>query len=119
MCGGPQVALPPSLRPVTLRCVWVFAGADLHTQTPLGRTALHVAAVAGRCDCLELLLSYGAQALGRDSEGQTGLSLARQWGQKQSECTMVRFQCRKRSPGTAPPPSAAGRALQQPSGPTS
>ncbi|NWR60719.1 ANR60 protein, partial [Bucorvus abyssinicus] len=90
-------------------------GVDLHTQTPLGRTTLHITAVAGRCYCLELLLNYGAQALGPDSEGQTGLSLACQWGQKQSERTMVCLQWRKRSPGTVPPPSAAGRALQQPS----
>ncbi|NXI55449.1 ANR60 protein, partial [Chloroceryle aenea] len=65
-------------------------GADLHSKTPLGRTALHAAAVAGQCGCLELLLSHGAQALRRDSEGQTGVSLARLWGQKQSERTMVR-----------------------------
>ncbi|KFU90399.1 Ankyrin repeat domain-containing protein 60, partial [Chaetura pelagica] len=60
-------------------------GADLHFRTPLGRTALHAAAVMGRCDCLELLLSYGAQALVPDSEGQTAMSLARLWGQKESE----------------------------------
>lgn len=96
-----------------------FAGADLHSKTPLGRTALHVAAVAGQCDCIELLLSYGARALGPDSEGQTAVSLARLWGQKQSECTIVRFQWRKRSPGAVPPSGAVNRALQQMSGPMS
>ncbi|NXV91080.1 ANR60 protein, partial [Calonectris borealis] len=94
-------------------------GVDLHSKTPLGRTALHAAAVAGQCDCIELLLSYGARALGPDSEGQTAVSLARLWGQKQSERTMVRFQPRKRAPGAGPPSSAVSRALQQTSGPTS
>ncbi|NXI98585.1 ANR60 protein, partial [Psophia crepitans] len=65
-------------------------GADLHSKTPLGRTALHAAAVAGQCGCIELLLRHGARALDPDSEGQTAVSLARLWGQKQSERTMVR-----------------------------
>ncbi|NXT77377.1 ANR60 protein, partial [Zapornia atra] len=65
-------------------------GADLHSETPLGRTALHAAAVAGRCDCIELLLRHRAQAQGRDSEGHTAVSLARLWGQKESERTLVR-----------------------------
>ncbi|XP_040506974.1 ankyrin repeat domain-containing protein 60 isoform X3 [Gallus gallus] len=30
-------------------------GADVRSKTPLGRTALHVAAVMGRCECIELL----------------------------------------------------------------
>ncbi|NWZ48059.1 ANR60 protein, partial [Haliaeetus albicilla] len=88
-------------------------GADLHSKTPLGRTALHVAAVTSQCDCIELLLSYGARALSPDSEGQTAVSLARLWGQKQSERTIVHFQCRKRSPGAVPPSGAVNRALQQ------
>ncbi|NXJ91604.1 ANR60 protein, partial [Corythaixoides concolor] len=94
-------------------------GADLHSQTPLGRTALHVAAAAGRCDCMELLLSCGARALCPDSEGQTAQSLARLWGQRQSERTMARWRWRKRSRGTVPPSSAENRALQQASGPVS
>ncbi|KAM6248827.1 ankyrin repeat domain-containing protein 60 [Porphyrio hochstetteri] len=48
-------------------------GADLHSETPLGRTALHAAAVAGRCDCIELLLRHGARTQGRDSEGHTAM----------------------------------------------
>ncbi|KAM6319280.1 LOW QUALITY PROTEIN: ankyrin repeat domain-containing protein 60 [Podargus strigoides] len=86
-------------------------GADL-LHTPLGRTAL-----LDQCDCTELLLSYGAQALGQDSEGQTAVSLACLWGQKQSENTMVSFQWKKRSPGTGPPSRAVNPALRQTSGP--
>ncbi|NXT35868.1 ANR60 protein, partial [Pelecanoides urinatrix] len=88
-------------------------GADLRSKTPLGRTALHAAAVAGQCDCIELLLSYGARALSPDSEGQTAVRLARLWGQKRSERTMVRFQQRKRAPGAGPPSSAVNWASQQ------
>ncbi|NXD12133.1 ANR60 protein, partial [Nothocercus nigrocapillus] len=65
-------------------------GADLHSRTPLGRTALHLAAFAGRCACVELLLSCGAQPFEPDYEGQTAASLARLSGQKQSERAMFR-----------------------------
>ncbi|NWI20566.1 ANR60 protein, partial [Crypturellus soui] len=65
-------------------------GADVQARTPLGRTALHLAAFAGRCACVELLLSWGAQAFEPDHEGQTAVSLARLAGQKQSERAMFR-----------------------------
>ncbi|KAM9285206.1 LOW QUALITY PROTEIN: ankyrin repeat domain-containing protein 60 [Morus bassanus] len=93
-------------------------GEDLHSKTPLARTALHVAAVAGQRDHVELLLSHGP-ALGLDSEGRATASLAHPWGQKESERTMVCFQPRKRSPGAEPPAGAAQRPLQRASGPTS
>ncbi|XP_071616069.1 ankyrin repeat domain-containing protein 60 [Heliangelus exortis] len=88
-------------------------GADLHAKTPLGRTALHVAAAMGRCDCIELLLSWGAQALVPDDEGQTAVSLARLWGQKQSQNIL------SRSPRPLPPSRPLTRALQPTSAPTS
>ncbi|XP_067410653.1 ankyrin repeat domain-containing protein 60 [Emydura macquarii macquarii] len=78
-------------------------GADLHSKTPLGRTALHAATVMGRCDCIDLLLSWGAQTLDPDNEGQTAVSLARLWGQKQSERRLFHFQWQQRATGTAPP----------------
>ncbi|XP_031472458.1 ankyrin repeat domain-containing protein 60 isoform X1 [Phasianus colchicus] len=65
-------------------------GADVHSKTPLGRTALHVAAVMGRCECIELLVSCGARALDPDCEGQSAVRLARRWGQKQSERALMR-----------------------------
>ncbi|KAM7090873.1 LOW QUALITY PROTEIN: ankyrin repeat domain-containing protein 60 [Ciconia maguari] len=85
-------------------------GVDLHSKTPLGRTALHVVVPK-----IRVCLPDNVRALGPDSEGQRAVSLAHLWGQKQSERTMVRYQWRKRSPGTVPPSSAANRA----SGPTS
>ncbi|KGL82981.1 Ankyrin repeat domain-containing protein 60, partial [Tinamus guttatus] len=65
-------------------------GADVRSRTPLGRTALHLAAFAGRCACVELLLGCGARAFEPDHEGQTAVSLARLAGQKQSERAMFR-----------------------------
>ncbi|NXG80375.1 ANR60 protein, partial [Baryphthengus martii] len=60
-------------------------GADLRSKTPLGKTALHTAAVTGQCRCLKPLLSHRTRTLSVDGQGQTGLSLAHRWGQKQSE----------------------------------
>lgn len=67
-----------------------FAGADVRSKTPLGRTALHVAAVMGRCECIELLVSFGARALDPDCEGQTAVRLAQRWGQKESKRALMR-----------------------------
>nr|XP_025041548.1 ankyrin repeat domain-containing protein 60 isoform X1 [Pelodiscus sinensis]XP_025041549.1 ankyrin repeat domain-containing protein 60 isoform X1 [Pelodiscus sinensis]XP_025041550.1 ankyrin repeat domain-containing protein 60 isoform X1 [Pelodiscus sinensis]XP_025041551.1 ankyrin repeat domain-containing protein 60 isoform X1 [Pelodiscus sinensis] len=78
-------------------------GANLHSKTPLGRTALHAATVMGRCDCIDLLLSWGALPFAPDNEGQTAMSLARLWGQKQSERRLFHFQWQQRSTGTVPP----------------
>ncbi|KAG6938609.1 ankyrin repeat domain 60 [Chelydra serpentina] len=86
-------------------------GADLHAKTPLGRTALHAATVMGRCDCIDLLLSWGAQTSDPDNEGQSAVSLARLWGQKQSERRLFRFQWQQRSTGTTSP--SASRSLHQ------
>uniref|UniRef100_A0A8B9U8P5 Ankyrin repeat domain-containing protein 60 n=1 Tax=Anas zonorhyncha TaxID=75864 RepID=A0A8B9U8P5_9AVES len=91
-------------------------GADVHYKTPLGRTALHVAAVMGRCDCIELLLSCGARALDPDSEGQTAVSLARLWGQQQSERTMIRFKWQKKSAAAVLPSSSESLDMQEMSG---
>lgn len=94
----------------------LFAGANVHYKTPLGRTALHVAAVMGRCDCIELLLSCGARALDPDSEGQTAVSLARLWGQQQSERTMIRFKWQKKSAAAVLPSSSESLDMQEMSG---
>ncbi|XP_044842303.1 ankyrin repeat domain-containing protein 60 isoform X1 [Mauremys mutica] len=86
-------------------------GADLHAKTPLGRTALHAATVMGRYDCIDLLLSWGAQTSDSDNEGQSAVSLARLWGQKQSERRLFRFQWQQRATGTTSP--SPSRSLQQ------
>ncbi|OXB59326.1 hypothetical protein ASZ78_011859 [Callipepla squamata] len=85
----PTAATAPFCCPVTLRLCF-FTDADVHSKTPLGRTALHVAAAMGRCECIELLLSCGARALDPDGEGQTALRLAQRWGQKRSERNLMR-----------------------------
>ncbi|XP_065421308.1 ankyrin repeat domain-containing protein 60 [Chrysemys picta bellii] len=86
-------------------------GADLHAKTPLGRTALHAATVMGRCDCIDLLLSWGAQTSDPDNEGQSAVSLARLWGQKQSERRLFRFQWQQRATGSTSP--SASQSLHQ------
>ncbi|KAM6053262.1 LOW QUALITY PROTEIN: ankyrin repeat domain-containing protein 60, partial [Theristicus caerulescens] len=97
-------------------------GADLHSKTPLGRTVLDVAAVAGQRHCAGRRLSSGAGALGPGSKGQSAGSPAgspaRRRGRKQSGGTPVCLQWRKRSPGAVPPAGAVNRALQT-SAPTS
>lgn len=127
-----QLAFPPNLRLhdgqsflLVTSFLWalshsdyvcLIAGADVHSKTPLGRTALHVAAVMGRCDCIELLLSCGARALDPDSEGQTAVSLARLWGQQQSERTMIRFKWRRKSAAAVLPSSSESLAMPETSG---
>ncbi|OXB79272.1 UNVERIFIED_CONTAM: hypothetical protein H355_013193 [Colinus virginianus] len=88
-CDLRPTAVTAPCCPVMLRLCF-FTGADVHFKTPLGRTALHVAAAVGRCECIELLLSCGARALDPDGEGQTALRLARRWGQKRSERALMR-----------------------------
>lgn len=98
-CARPHTALSCLSRPWA--CV-LFSGADVHFKTPLGRTALHVAAIKGHYDCIDELLIYGAQAATPDNEGQTAMSLARLWGQKQSERKMFSFFWKQRSSGGGP-----------------
>lgn len=105
MSSGP---LSLSMSPVTLMLCF-FAGADVHSKTPLGRTALHVAAIMGRCECIELLVSCGARALDPDCEGQTAVRMAQRWGQKQSERALMRV---PRPPSGARPWCRDGAVLQ-------
>lgn len=55
-------------------------GASVNTIGPLGRTALHYAAVAGYVQVLQLLLDHGADPSLQDQQGQTALDLARVTG---------------------------------------
>ncbi|KAK5893401.1 hypothetical protein CgunFtcFv8_006276 [Champsocephalus gunnari] len=54
-------------------------GADINTTTDSGETPLHLAAAEGLLSCTETLMQAGADALARDSLGQTPLDLARIW----------------------------------------
>lgn len=86
----PMGAIAPFCESCHAHAVCFFAGADVRSKTPLGRTALHVAAVMGRCECIELLVSFGARALDPDCEGQTAVRLAQRWGQKESKRALMR-----------------------------
>ncbi|XP_042318446.1 ankyrin repeat domain-containing protein 60 [Sceloporus undulatus] len=74
-------------------------GADLKRKTPLGRTALHVAATSDQIDCIDILLNYGAKFNQEDQEGYTPAAIARQWGQKESERRIFRYQWKKQTVG--------------------
>ncbi|XP_034978415.1 ankyrin repeat domain-containing protein 60 [Zootoca vivipara] len=71
-------------------------GADVAYKTPLGRTALHVAVTSGHCDCMELLLGHGAKISDEDNDGYNAVMLARQWGQKECERRLFRYQWKVR-----------------------
>ncbi|POI29850.1 hypothetical protein CIB84_006400, partial [Bambusicola thoracicus] len=87
----------------------IKVGADVHSKTPLGRTTLHVAAVMGRCECIKVLVSFGARALDPDCEGQTAVRLAQRWGQKQSKHALMRVPWQ---PAGARPQHRRGAAQQ-------
>jgi ankyrin repeat protein len=52
----------------------------IHTRTATGKTALHLAAVDGRKDIVDLLLRFQADVLIADNEGVTPLHFAAQGG---------------------------------------
>ncbi|KAH0619192.1 hypothetical protein JD844_018985 [Phrynosoma platyrhinos] len=72
-------------------------GADLKRKTPLGRTALHIAATSSQIDCIDILLNYGARLNQEDQDGYTPAALARQWGQKENERKLFRYQWKMRA----------------------
>ena len=55
----------------------VKLGAEVNTQdSSSGRSALHVASLNGRCDCMQALLELGADPLASDVSGRSPLHLA-------------------------------------------
>jgi ankyrin repeat protein len=56
-------------------------GGDLEAKDPLGRTALHRAAIAGEIEIVQLLLDKGADVDARDNQGWTPLHWAASSGQ--------------------------------------
>ncbi|KAJ6665698.1 hypothetical protein lerEdw1_002068 [Lerista edwardsae] len=83
-------------------------GADVRYKSPLGRTVLHIAAARGKLDCLDLLLKYGSKVTEEDFEGYTPMTIARFWGQKESERRLYRYQWQMRvSAGSRRPSSKA------------
>ncbi|XP_037016171.2 85/88 kDa calcium-independent phospholipase A2 isoform X1 [Artibeus jamaicensis] len=51
-------------------------GGDVHSTSSAGNTALHVAVMRGRFDCVMVLLTHGAHADARGEHGNTPLHLA-------------------------------------------
>lgn len=65
-------------------------GCDVNSTSSAGNTALHVAVMRSRLDCVMVLLTHGANAEARGEHGNTPLHLAMSV-----------------SPGPALPPSAS------------
>uniref|UniRef100_H3ABC2 Ankyrin repeat domain 60 n=1 Tax=Latimeria chalumnae TaxID=7897 RepID=H3ABC2_LATCH len=72
-------------------------GASTQAKTPVGRTALHVAAAMGNSDCIDELLNYEARIHAPDNKRLTALDLAGLWGQKKSERQLFLFQWKQRA----------------------
>uniref|UniRef100_A0A8C5QFH0 Ubiquitin-like domain-containing protein n=2 Tax=Leptobrachium leishanense TaxID=445787 RepID=A0A8C5QFH0_9ANUR len=72
-------------------------GANVLAKTPLGNSALHVAAAKGNCDCITELLAHGAQTEDTNNDGVTALELARIWGQKTGARQLFLFQWKERA----------------------
>lgn len=51
-------------------------GCDVNSTSCVGNTALHVAVMRNRFDCVMVLLTYGANADARGEHGNTPLHLA-------------------------------------------
>ncbi|KFO31329.1 Serine/threonine-protein phosphatase 4 regulatory subunit 1 [Fukomys damarensis] len=54
-------------------------------RSPVGRTALHVAAAMGCLDCTTLLVEHGASIHDRDAHGETPIAVARRLQHRQTE----------------------------------
>ncbi|XP_077113829.1 ankyrin repeat domain-containing protein 60 [Ranitomeya variabilis] len=72
-------------------------GHNVQYKTQLGNTPLHVAAAMGQNDCLQELLSNGAETQVTNRRGQTALDMARTWGKVKSEQKLFRFQWEERA----------------------
>ena len=57
-------------------------GADVNATTTKGRTPLHIAAVAGQKEVVELLIAKGADVNAKTIAGRTPLYVAAQKGHK-------------------------------------
>ncbi|XP_038070307.1 ankycorbin-like [Patiria miniata] len=66
-------------------------GAHPDTQTPTGRTALHVACAMGNSGCLDSLLQHGASLDIHDSSGKTAAQTAVSCGQQSAQRRLVLY----------------------------
>jgi hypothetical protein len=87
----------------------VQSGANVNWKSPATkRSPLHVAAAMGQNHILGILLKNGADIKAIDSDGQTAISLANQFGHKACERQLVQFTWQQRAtssqPHSSPPP---------------
>ena len=72
-------------------------GYDINRKTQYGRTPLHAAAASGNCGCIDLMLERGALMDVTDKAGRSPLSIANEFGNKDSERRLFLFQWQKRT----------------------
>ncbi|XP_051887674.1 ankyrin repeat domain-containing protein 60-like isoform X2 [Pristis pectinata] len=77
-------------------------GSNLNTRTRDGHSALHMAVVGAKGQCLSYLLQQGADIEGTDRQGRTVLDLARMTGHKENIGKVLQFQWLKRTAGLKP-----------------
>nr|XP_020837020.1 ankyrin repeat domain-containing protein 60 isoform X4 [Phascolarctos cinereus] len=71
--------------------------ANCLAKTPVGRTALHVAAAMGHVSCINLLLDYDAVLSEKDLKGETPIEIARRLKRKQSIQAFCMYQMKLRA----------------------
>ncbi|XP_067856789.1 ankyrin repeat domain-containing protein 60-like [Heptranchias perlo] len=74
-------------------------GANPRTKTVDGHTALHMAVIMAKADCINDLLLHGAEAEGTDSKGRTLLDLARMTEQRENIGKIFNYQWTQRTAG--------------------
>ncbi|XP_073644285.1 85/88 kDa calcium-independent phospholipase A2 isoform X2 [Tursiops truncatus] len=65
-----------ALRGCWMACLLLKRGCDVNSTSSVGNTALHVAVMRNRFDCVMALLTHGANAEARGEHGNTPLHLA-------------------------------------------
>lgn len=84
--------------------IFGLLGADVHSQTPRGRAALHAAASRGQAGCMRELLAKGAELHLQDREGLTAVGAARCLGQGRSVGQLFLWDWQQRAKGLPPIP---------------
>lgn len=83
-----------------IRSLIDYGEADVNMKTPFGRTPLHAASSQGHSNTIDLMLEKGASMDEIDVQGKSALTIASQWGFKDSERHLFLFQWQTRAAKT-------------------
>ncbi|KAM9859110.1 serine/threonine-protein phosphatase 6 regulatory ankyrin repeat subunit C [Aulostomus maculatus] len=86
LCNGQFYQMVPTLTGDQIPVM----GFDINTTDDHGRTCLHAAASGGNVDCLNLLISSGAELDVKDNLGRSPLHYAAAYGNSQCTITLLR-----------------------------